>query len=177
MVAAGWGAHHPQGCGHDCMASSSGDGGRVVAWPLSWRQGWAFGGGCRDCRGTGTNWQLQENSGAIPQTATESLKKKKCSCSSLQLQTSTWLLTQPNFPTRPETIQVRVCHGPPLLPSPNISQLCNFSGNDPASIHSLIGCTLPLCICHFVLIPPVTSSIQVHPDAAQTSLFGRGGSC
>ena len=47
----------------------------------------------------------------------------------------------------------------------------------PASVHSLRGCSQPLCVCHFVVTPlPVTSSNQVSPGSSQT-LFGRGGSC
>ena len=59
------------------------------------------------------------------------------SCSSLPSLTGTQPLTQSNFPTRPETILVRVHHSPTLLLSPGITWLPNFSGNDPVCIHSL----------------------------------------
>ena len=49
-------------------------------------------------------------------------------------------LTQPNSKASPETIGVRVLHSPTLLSQRPQSQ----------------GCTLPLCFCHFALIPPAT---------------------
>ena len=66
---------------------------------------------------------------------------------------------------------VRVHCGSTLL-SPGMTRLPSFSGNDPANVHSLSGCTPPLHVCHFIFIPPATSKHQVHPGAAQTSLFG-----
>ena len=42
----------------------------------------------------------------------------------------------------------------------------------PARVHSLSGCTPPLCVCHFVLSLPVTSSIQV-PSATVQTFFGK----
>ena len=72
---------------------------------------------------------------------------------SLPFLTCAWLFTQPNFLTRLETIQVRVQHAPTLLPSPGVTQLPSFSGNDLASIHSPSGCILPLCVSHFISIP------------------------
>ena len=39
-------------------------------------------------------------------------------------------------------------------PSPGVTQLLNFSGNYPASVHSLSGRTLPLHVCHFIFISP-----------------------
>ena len=42
-----------------------------------------------------------------------------------------------NSLARLETFQVRVHHGPTLLPSPGVTWLPNFSGNDPVGVHSL----------------------------------------
>ena len=80
--------------------------------------------------------------------------KIKSSCSSLLLLTSTWPVLQPNFPTRQETIWVRVCHGPTLFPCPDVTQLHNFSGTFPAGDHSPIGVKLPLCVSHCIFISP-----------------------
>ena len=74
-------------------------------------------------------------------------------CSSLLLLTSAPPLTEPNFPTILETIQVRIHH----------SQLFSLLQGSPSSPISLVmtqpastvsGCELPLCVCHFVFIPP-----------------------
>ena len=80
----------------------------------------------------------------IPQRASECLFflfffLKNSSYSNLLLQTSAWLLTQPTSPTSLGTDRSRSV----------IAQLF------PAKVHSLSGCTLPLCICHFVLICPL----------------------
>ena len=99
----------------------------------------------------GRGWLLWESSLI---SHWEFLFGTKSSSSSLPLPTSARPLTQPNFPTRPETIQVRVPQGPTLLPSPGVTWLSNFSGNDPAGVHSLSRWTLSQCVCHFVFIPP-----------------------
>ena len=90
--AAGLGALHPWGCGCELAA----------------RGGRGTGGGDGCCR-------------RIPQIAVECLFflfffLKNSSFSSLPLQTSTWLLTQPNSPTSwgLGTDQVRVCYDPTL---------------------------------------------------------------
>ena len=98
----------------------------------------------------------------------------KSSCSSLPFPRAC-LLTQPNFLTRLETIWFRAHHNPTLLPSPGVTLLPNCSGNDPASIHSLSRWTPPLWVSQFVFISP-NDFIQVHPGAALSSPFGRGGS-
>ena len=85
---------------------------------------------------------------------TESRFWTKSSCSSLLLLTSAQPLTQLNFPSRPETIQVRVHHGPTVFPSPGVTWLPNSSGNNPVGIHSLSGWTPTLCVSHFIFIPP-----------------------
>ena len=108
--------------------------------------GVALGGG-GSCHGRILLWENSLNSRGEP------LKRKNSPCSSLPLQTSASPLTQPNFPTTLETIQVRVRHGPTLPPSPGVTRVLNFSGNDPASVYIARGCTLPLCVCHFIFIP------------------------
>ena len=103
--------------------------------------------------------------------------KIKSSCSSLLLLTSTRPLTKPNFSARLQTIWVKVHHCPILLHSPGVAWLPNFSGNDPASIHSLWVNSAPVG-----LLPRLYSLHQLQasrspPGAALSSLFGRGGSC
>ena len=86
---------------------------------------------------------------------------KNSSYSSLPFQTNTWPLTQPNTPIRMETVPVSVHQGPTL------------HSWRPQSLQSADS---PCVFATSSLFPPATSSIQVHPGAAQTSLFGRGGS-
>ena len=81
-----------------------------------------------------------------------------------------------HFLTRLETIWVSDKHSPTLLPSPGVAWLPNFSGNDLAGVHSPRGCTLPLCVFHFVSIP---HSDFKHPgpsccQAALPALVGEG---
>ena len=57
-------------------------------------------------------------------------------------------LIQPTSPARLGTIRVRAHHSPAL-------------NSPPANAHSLRGCSPPLCVCYFTLIPlPVASSNQ-----------------
>ena len=86
--------------------------------------------------------------------------------------TSAWLFTQPNFPTSPETIQVRVSQGQtPTFSRCYLAPQFLWSG-----IHSPSRCILLLCVSHFVSIPP--SDFQ-HPGpswcwAALPALVGEG---
>ena len=49
------------------------------------------------------------------------------------------------------------CQGPSRpnsSPFSRVTWLPDFSGKDPVGVHSLGGCTPPLCFCHFVFISP-----------------------
>ena len=79
---------------------------------------------------------------------------------SLPFLTSTQSSTQLNSMTSPNSIWVRVCHNPTLLPCTYFTCLPNFSGTVPASDHSPSWVTLPVCL-PLCLNPP---SNFKHPD-------------
>ena len=90
--------------------------------------------------------------------------------------TSTWLFTQPNSLTNPETIWVKVLHDPTLLLCLGVTWLPNFSGDVLAGNHSPSGGTPSLCISHCVFITP---SYFKHPGlswcgAAFPAVVGEG---
>ena len=95
----------------------------------------------------------------------------------LPLLTSTWLSTQSNSLTIPESIWVTGSCCPSLLPAPGVIRIPNFSGTAPAGDHHPSQCTL-LAVCHLLLfIPPVTLPVQVSGgEGSRLPHFGRGGS-
>ena len=58
-----------------------------------------------------------------------------------------------------------------LLPSPGVTQDPSFSG---ASIHSPSGCIPPLCVSHFISIPPGDFKHSSWCQAAHPALVGEG---
>ena len=134
----------------------------------------------QDQRGKSDAWQAAEAKCELAPQITlgksQLLRQSSLPSSCLPFLTSAWLFTQYNLLTSLETIWVRVRHGTTLIPSPGDTQLPSFSGNDLASVHSPSGCLQPLCVSHFISIPPRDLE---HPDpswcwAALPTLVGQG---